>query len=82
MQFLHAQHGEFLLNFMSEHVNRHAEYSQVAASFGRFLADPEWATDFHSLPPDWSNEERVLHLLRCKIKTNGAATYLPRFSDI
>ncbi len=79
LQFLRAQRGEFLLNFMSEHVNRHAEYSQVAASFGRFLADPEWAADFDSLPPYWSNEERVLHLLRCKIKTNGAATYLPDF---
>lgn len=39
-QFLQAQGGEFLLNFMAEHVNRHAEYPKVAASFGRFLADP------------------------------------------
>lgn len=79
LEFLRAQNGEFLLNFMAEHVNRHAEYSQVAASFGRFLADPDWAGDFSALPPDWSNERRVLHLLRRKVKSTGAASYLPDF---
>lgn len=79
LDFLKAQEGEFLLNFMAEHVNRHAEYSQVAASFGRFLADPDWSDDFKSLPSDWNNEQRVLHLLRRKIKATGAATYVPDF---
>ena len=79
MEFLRGQSGEFLLNFMAEHVNRHAEYSQVAASFGRFLADPDWADEFSALPSDWSNEMRVLHLLRRKMKSTGAATYLPDF---
>lgn len=77
--FLRGQRGEFLLNFMAEHVNRHAEYSQVAASFGRFLADPDWADEINALPSDWSNEKRVLHLLRRKMKSTGAATYLPDF---
>lgn len=79
LEFLCARHGEFLLNFMAEHVNRHARYSQVAASFGRFLADPDWATDFNSLPSNWSNEHRVLHLLKSKLKETGAAIYLPDF---
>ena len=79
LEFLHGRNGEFLLNFMSEHVNRHAEYSQVAASFGRFLADPDWADDFNALPSDWSNEKRVLHLFRLKTKATEAATYLPDF---
>lgn len=79
LEFLRAQDGEFLLNFMAEHVNRHAEYSLVAASFGRFLADPDWAAEFNALPSDWSNETRVLHLLKRKIKTKGAASYLPDF---
>lgn len=79
LEFLRVQKGEFLLNFMSEHVNRHAEYSQVAASFGRFLADPDWTGEFNALPSNWNNEQRVLHLLRRKIKTIGAATYLPDF---
>lgn len=79
LKFLKDQNGEFLLNFMAEHVNRHAEYSNVAASFGRFLADPDWEGDFNALPPGWSNEKRVLHLLKEKMKASGAASYLPDF---
>ena len=79
LEFLHGQNGEFLLNFMAEHVNRHAKYSKVAASFGRFLADPDWESDFDVLPSDWSNERRVMYLLKAKIKAKGAATYLPDF---
>ena len=78
-EFLKDQNGEFLLNFMAEHVNRYAEYSQVAASFGRFLADPDWSDEFNGLPSDWSNERRVLHLLRHRIKATGAAAYVPDF---
>lgn len=76
-EFLKARNGEFLLNFMAEHVNRHAGWDQVSASFGRFLADPDWKNDFLALPAELSNEERVLELLKRKIKKLGAATYLP-----
>ena len=79
LRFLRDRNGEFLLNFMAEHVNRHAEYPEVAESFGRFLADPNWAADFDALPSDWSNEERVLCLLRRKVVQTGAALYLPDF---
>ncbi len=79
MEFLKDQNGEFLLNFMAEHVNRHAEYGQVSASFGRFLADPGWSNEFNKLPSDWSNERRVLHLLKRKFKASGAATFMPDF---
>ena len=79
LEFLKGQRGEFLLNFMAEHVNRHAEYSVVSASFGRFLADPEWGDEFNGLPSEWGNERRVLHLLRRKIKATGAAAYVPDF---
>lgn len=79
LQFLRARNGEFLLNFMAEPVNRHVEYSAVAESFGRFLADPNWDADFRNLPEEWSNERRVLHLLKEKIKASRAATYLPDF---
>ena len=77
LKFLKDRRGEFLLNFVAEHVNRHAEYSQVEESFGRFLADPDWSDDYDELPPDWGNEKRILHLLRRKIKVTGAATYVP-----
>ena len=79
LQFLRDQRGEFLLNFMAEHVNRHVEYSKVTASFGRFLADPKWEDDFNALPSDWSNEKRVLCLLKRKMKETDAAAYLPDF---
>ena len=71
--------GEFMLNFMSDHINRHAEYSKVVTSFGRFLADPDWEHEFSLLPADWSNERRVLHLLKKKMKVSKTATYTPDF---
>jgi hypothetical protein len=76
-EFLKASRGEFLLNFMSEHVNRHAGWDQVSASFGRFLADPGWRDEFNALSSHLSNEERVLELLKRKLRRCGAATYLP-----
>lgn len=75
--FLKKMNGEFLLNFMAEHVNRHAGFASVAASFGRFLADPDWKDEFNALPAYLSNEERILLLLKQKIKSSGAATYTP-----
>jgi three-Cys-motif partner protein len=78
--FLRDQNGEFMLNFMSDHINRHAGYEEVAASFGRFLADPAWADDFDALPSDWNNERRMLHLMKAAMRSHGTASYLPDFS--
>lgn len=75
--FLKAMRGEFLLNFMAEHVNRHAGFASVSASFGRFLADPDWKDEFNAFPAHLSNEERILVLLKQKIKSSDAATYTP-----
>lgn len=74
------ERGEFLLNFMSDHINRHAEYSKVTESFGDFLADPEWAADFNGLPSNWSNEECILYLLRKGMRSRKVARYFPDFS--
>ncbi|OAN67505.1 hypothetical protein A8B83_04545 [Rhodobacteraceae bacterium EhC02] len=79
-RFLRDQKGEFMLNFMSDHINRHAEYPEVEASFGRFLADAEWADDFARLPAEWGNEKKMLHLMKSAMRTNKVATYLPDFS--
>ncbi|CUS57540.1 three-Cys-motif partner protein TcmP [Hyphomonas sp.] len=79
LKFLQRVDGEFLLNFMSEHINRHAEYSEVAESFGRFCANPDWKNDYDKLPSDWSNERRMLKLLKTKIKVTKAARYTPDF---
>ena len=79
LEFLRKLQGEFVLNFMSEHINRHAGFPAIATSLGRFLADPDWESDFHALPSEWRNEERVLTLLRRTIKVSGAATFIPDF---
>ncbi|CDZ72568.1 Hypothetical protein NGAL_HAMBI2610_41930 [Neorhizobium galegae bv. orientalis] len=79
-KFLRDRNGEFLLNFMSDHINRHARYEEVAASFGRFLANPEWAEAFIRLPADWNNERKMLHLLKTAMREKNVATYLPDFS--
>jgi three-Cys-motif partner protein len=79
-RFLRNQDGEFMLNFMSDHINRHAEYHEVEASFGRFLADADWADEFVRLPADWGNERKMLHLMKAAMRANDVATYLPDFS--
>jgi len=76
-EFLKKKNGEFLLNFMSEDINRHAEYSQVAESYGRFVADPDWEDDFKALPDDLSNEEKILIILKKRMKAAKIAKFLP-----
>ena len=75
--FLKNLNGEFLFNFMAEDINRHAGWDRVSESVGRFLADPAWEHEFHNLPGNWSNERKILHLLKTKMKEAGIATYLP-----
>ena len=79
-RFLRNQKGEFLLNFMSDHINRHSRYEAVAESFGRFLADPDWEEQFNAISSTLSNEEKVLQILKGKMKDAGVAKYLPDLS--
>lgn len=79
-RFLRDIDGEFMLNFMSDHINRHATLQGVAASFSRFLADEGWAEDFARLPSAWSNEEKMLHLMKEALRKHKVATYAPDFS--
>ncbi len=62
---------------MAEDINRHAGWEGVSDSVGRFLANPAWEHEFRNLPEDWSNERKVLHLLKLNMKEAGIATYLP-----
>lgn len=78
-EFLKDRKGEFLLNFMEEPINRHAGYQKVEDSFSRFLDDPDWKDDFDAFSEEMSNEERVLSLLKNKIKTSGVSEYVPDF---
>lgn len=78
-KFLADLRGEFVINFMEEHVGRHSGFHGVADSFGRFLADPNWKVDFELLPSDWSNEKKILELFRSKVKSSRAASYVVDF---
>ena len=78
--FLRNLNGEFLFNFMAEDINRHAGWSGVSESVGRFLANPAWESEFDNLPKGWSNEGKILHLLKTKMKESGIATYLPEIA--
>ena len=78
-RFLRELKGEFLLNFMSEDINRHAGYHGVSQSFGRFLADPGWRDAFEALPSEWSNGKRIRCLLIKNIKNAGATRFMPGF---
>jgi three-Cys-motif partner protein len=78
--FLKAVNGDFLVNFMADHINRHAEYSKVVESFGLFLADPDWEEEFARLPSNWTNEKCILYLLKKNLRSKGVANYTPDFS--
>lgn len=69
--------GEVLLNFMADHINRHAGYQDVEESFGLFLDDPNWTLKRDSLPSEWSNERKVLHLMKARLKELQLAAYCP-----
>lgn len=79
-QFLREQNGEFILNFMADHINRHAGYEKVSASIGRFLADPDWKERYEALPAEWSSEKCILHLLKEKMRAEKVVFYHPDFS--
>ncbi len=77
--FLREQKGEFMFNFMSDHINRFAGYEKVESSFDWLLAGPKWEDKFNRLPACWNNEQKVLHLIKEKMRTSKVATYVPDF---
>ena len=79
LKFLSQRHGEVLFNFMAENINRHVGYEGVSKSVGRFLAGPDWKDEFDALPRDSSNERRILHLLKRRMKRERVAQYIPDF---
>ena len=80
-RFLRDQNGEFMLNFMSDHINRHAEYSEVEASFGGFLGRRAMGGGIYpDFQPAWNNERKMLHLMKDAMRKNEVATYVPDIS--
>jgi len=78
-EFLAKQKGEFLLNFMSEHINRFPELDTVTKAYGNLLANPEWKVTYDSLPSWIKNESRILGLLKLRLHQLKAGRYFPDF---
>lgn len=80
--YLRKVDGEFLFNFMSDEINRHAGWDGVAASFGRFLACPKerWREQFSAADPCLSNEEKILHILKQRMREEKVAEFLPHMT--
>lgn len=76
-EFLKTLGGEALINFMSNDINRFTDFEKVAAAYGRLLADPSWKDEFSKLPDEWTNEEKILHLFKSKLKSSGSAEFAP-----
>ena len=78
-KFLRRVDGEFLFNFMSDEINRHATWEGVAASFGRFLAEEKWKEKFLQTP-GLSNEERILIILKQKMREGRVGKFFPHMA--
>jgi three-Cys-motif partner protein len=79
-QFLRNHRGEFLWNYMADHANRFATREGIGNAYGTLLADKKWKERWND--PDLShlnNEQRVLALLRERLKELGCASYVIDF---
>ena len=78
--FLTSHTGEFLFNFITEEVSRHAVNPKVMHQFGDFIGDPSWADTARNLPEGTKGELEVLRRLKDTLRERGAAVHLPDFS--
>lgn len=77
--FLKTQRGEFLFNFMSEHINRYPDFEGVRAAYSALLADEGWRSRYDALPDTLKNEERILAILKEAFVDLKAAKYIADF---
>ena len=81
--FIRRSRGEFLWNYMADHVNRFTSFDLVQDAFGMMLADDSWRDRFDQLSDEVDgNEERVLQLLRERLIELNCATYILEFPVI
>jgi len=78
--FLVQQQGDFLFNYMSEHINRYPAVEAVQRAFGNLLADTNWRSRFDALSSELRNEERVLVLFKERMKELKGAQFMPDFA--
>ncbi len=78
-EFLKAHRGEFLFNFMSEHINRYPDFEGVRAAYSALLANEGWRSRYDALPDTLKNEERILAILKEAFVDLKAAKYVADF---
>lgn len=78
-EFLKIRRGEFLFNFMSEHINRYPDFDGVKNAFAALLADDAWRARYDALPTTFKNEERILAILKEAFIDQKAAKYVTDF---
>lgn len=79
-EFLRRHRGEFLWNYMADHANRFLEREGLEDAYGALLVDQKWQNRLND--PSLSglkNEERVLAVLRERLKELGCADYVIDF---
>ena len=79
-EFLRAQRGEFLWNYMADHANRFLSREGLEDAYGTLLAEPKWMDRISD--PDigtLSNEQRILEVLRERLKELGCANFVIDF---
>jgi three-Cys-motif partner protein len=79
-KFLRKHRGEFLWNYMADHANRFLTREGLEDAYGTLLADTRWMERCRD--PDLSNlnnEQKILTLLRERLKELGCATYVIDF---
>ena len=64
---------------MADHVNRSAGWEGVNEAYGELLDDPKWRVRYDALPENLPQQERILFLLKQRLKELRAATFMPDF---
>jgi three-Cys-motif partner protein len=78
--FLRSQRGEFLWNYMADHANRFLTRRGLEDAYGALLAEEKWGNRVNE--PDLcglSNEQRILAVLRERLKDLGCAQFVIDF---
>ena len=79
-EYLRRLRGEFLWNYMADHANRFVTREGLEDAYGTLLADQEWMNRINDPElAELRNEERVLTVLRERLKDLGCADYVIDF---
>lgn len=79
-KFLTRHRSEFLLNFMSDYINRFTEFDDVDNALAELLADGEWRTRYDRMSISKKGEKGILSLLKEYFKGLPHIRYVSDFA--